>query len=205
MAASTLPAPVATRPRGRTLALAAYVTGVAWLAGVGAGLALTIDGSHEHATAASTSGPFRVGEAVPLSFGSLVAHHVTAVAPRAGVPEHHYAPRGRTLVGTAVTVTNREGRAVVFPFERIRLESVDARGRRERLSPASSTARDPIVPARSSVTVELAYLPRARSTFALRVVDPARPSAALTVEAAGRTGRGTAGPHLVRRDQLHGH
>jgi hypothetical protein len=205
MAASTRPAPAATRPRSRTLALGLYVAGVAWLAGLGAGLALTVDGPHDGAAAPAHAGPFAVGDRVPLSFGTFVAHHITAVKPRANVPGHHYAPRGRTLVGTAVTVTNREDRAVLFPFARLRLDAVDTAGRRERLSPATTTARDAVIPARSSVTVEIAYLPRARSTMALRVIDPVHPAAPLAIEAAGRTGKGAPAVHVVRRDAGGGH
>jgi hypothetical protein len=177
----------------------AYLAAALWIGGLGVGWAIAGGGEghagHLHPVAGAV---YAVGEPVPLPFGSVVVHRIQDVRKDAqkGIPGHHFAPHGRVLIATELTLENAQAKAVRYDLDRVLLAGTRPDGRTEVLTPASSSVRDTLVPAGARVTSTLEYLAPARSSLSLRVGQA-------TVSATLRSGAGAPEAHLVRADQIH--
>lgn len=192
-AAAAVSGPVTSRraPRLDSAQTSVAVASVAFLAIVGAVLAVRILGGDE---SARVPAPSAVAKSVPTSFGAIAVEDVQelrGLSSRAVGGVTHFpsfVPAEQTQVQVLVSLSNLRGRRVSYSAEQFRLLA----GGREITPRASGLTPGTLEPG-ASVETQLRFLaPRDGSTLRLAFADPGRREP--IVIGLGRTSRASARP-----------
>jgi hypothetical protein len=207
---STPAAPLSPSPAARAaVALGALGTLVVAAAVVGVVVAIRVLGAGPHVHAvANASGPFGIGDDVPVSFGFIAVEHAEKVkgltAKQLGGATHGIGGlvRGdQALIDASVTLTNTTAKPLRYDPRQFRL--VARRGSRAGKPSGAVHAdiRPGVLQPDAAIDARLTFVtPRAGAQLSMTFDDPA--AAKPVVIDLGRSGRATAGE---RREARTGH
>lgn len=166
-------------PEGVYAALACFLLLVTSIAVMGGFFAASMFGA-EPAPQTGASGPFKVAEDVPTSFGFVAVEHAKTLkgltAKQLGGAVHgigSFVGRDKALVQAAITVTNTTVAPLQYSPQQFRLVATGRDGKEKRYGLAHANIREGTLQPDAAIDGKLSFVaPRDGSRLAIEFADP---------------------------------